>query len=65
LECDVADLQEKILSEIKKRASLIGQAAQKEDKTLASILEAAKSAPPAPTQPWYMNPNLPGREKAS
>jgi cell division protein FtsL len=54
LQCDVADLQDKVLVEIKKRASLTFREKNKDDTMLEKIVEQAKSAAPAaPQMPWW------------
>lgn len=50
LECDVTDLQTKILSEIKKRAQT--HARQKPEIELLEQMTA--KAPPEPPKPWWM-----------
>jgi hypothetical protein len=51
LECAVADLEEKVLHEVKKRA---GQERQKDTKIEAEILAAAKLKPAQPELPWWV-----------
>jgi cell division protein FtsL len=54
LQCDVADLQDKILVEIKKRASLTFRERKKDDEMLERIVEEAKNASPAREPlPWW------------
>jgi formiminotetrahydrofolate cyclodeaminase len=62
LQCDVADLKDKVLVEIKKRASLTHRAKKEDDETLDKIVEAAKTSP-APALPWWARPS-PVNEKA-
>lgn len=50
LECDVADLQTKILSEIKKRAQ--AQARKRPEDDLLNQLDLKD--PPKPPEPWWM-----------
>lgn len=50
LECDVADLQDKILVEIKKRA---GQESGKSRKGDAELLAKLQTSPPKPVAPWW------------
>lgn len=51
LECDVADLQTKILSEIKKRAQQ--QARKKPEEDLLEAINS-KTPPAAPPEPWWV-----------
>lgn len=53
LECAVADLEDKILSEIKKRASHASQESRKSKDDLAELLKAAAERQPAQQQPWW------------
>ena len=50
LECDVADLQNKVLSEIKKRAANLAVKAKAEDQ----LFEQLAQNPPKPAEPWWM-----------
>jgi len=53
LECAVADLESKILVEVKRRA---GRERQSQRSAEQEILEAAKhAAPPQPELPWWAN----------
>jgi hypothetical protein len=53
LECDVTDLQTKVLSEIKKRA----QSNVRQKPELALLDQMAEKTPPEPPKPWWMKFN--------
>lgn len=62
LECDVADLQTKLLVEIKKRAGLEGVKARKVD-ALESQVEEALTRQPEQPKPWweqFVHPSIRG-----
>jgi hypothetical protein len=63
LECDVTDLQNSLLIEIKRRAGAASQKAKKDDEELAAkILEAANGTKAAPKNWWdqYVHPDVRG-----
>lgn len=57
LECDVADLQGKLLIEVKRRA---GKERQNGVRIEQEILEAAQKEPPITNLPWWA-PHMPGK----
>lgn len=54
LEFDVADMQERLLREIKSRAGREGVKAKKDDEEFAAALLAKNNKPQAKNQPWWM-----------
>lgn len=52
LEFAIADLEERLLSEIKKRAGSLGVKARKDEEEL---IEKLKQTPPQPSGPWWMD----------
>ena len=62
LECDIADLQNSVLIEIKKRAGSESAKSRKQDAELLAQLQNGKPTPTA-NQPWwqqYVHPDLKG-----
>ena len=60
LEFDVASLEERLLREIKSRASALGVKAKKDDSDLIELLQ---KTPPKKPEPWYtqfVHPDLRG-----
>lgn len=54
LEFDVADLQERLLREIKSRAGKLGVKAKQEDEEFASLLLDKNKQQPTKPEPWWM-----------
>lgn len=54
LEYDVADLQERLLREIKSRAGKAGVKAKQDDELFAEAVTQSKSPPQTQSGPWWM-----------
>jgi len=54
LECAVADLEDKLLIEVKRRAGSESAKSKKRDQELIDFAQSAAQTPPAPPQPWWL-----------